>query len=65
MKTAKIGSSIKVANWNGREEFLTVEAYQGDIGLFRGCTLVTTRARRGVEGNEYFNLCGEKFWIKG
>lgn len=35
MKVTRIGKSIKVQDKNGKEDFLTVESYQGDIGLFK------------------------------
>ena len=45
MKTTRIGKSIKTIKSNGKEEFLTVESYQGDIGLFKNGKLVAKRER--------------------
>jgi len=59
MKTAKIGSSIKTIDRNGKENFFTVEMMRGDIALVnKNGTLAMTRVLKDdgtftVYGNDY------------
>jgi len=56
----KIGSSIKV-EINNKEQFLTVESFGGEIGLFKGSRLITTRVRK----NDVFKYQSKSYIVKG
>ena len=65
MIPVKIGSSIKVIDNNGKEEFLTVETMNGDAAFFRGAKCVATRSYRGDIHNPYFVFCNNTYKIEG
>jgi len=58
MQNIKIGKSIKTF-LNGKENFYTVESYQGDIGLFQNGKLKFKRKRT----ENTFNFNSKKYQI--